>query len=80
MDQLSITDYMTDLTNDREGNLRPAPKWMDKERCENCKHWRILEVIDQPLEGWGVKGICSGNCLGSFTNKNSYCQEFEGRW
>ena len=81
--QISITDYMSDLTHRRDGSLRPASSWMNKDRCENCKYWEIFPVDQQPPSGWGVKGQC--NCShepdmmknGYWTvSSTSYCQDY----
>lgn len=81
-DQLSFMDY----TVDRAGQIEIAPDWMRKERCENCKHWHILPIEEQPPAGWGVRGQC--NCYHEpkmmangywKVDSTSYCGDFEAK-
>ena len=83
-DQISITDFLADQTHDRGGNLKPAPEWMRKERCENCKYWEIFQEELQPPDGWGVIGQC--NCSHEpqmmrngywKTGRTGYCQDYQ---
>ena len=76
--QISMYDYMSDMTYDRNGKASPAPDWVDRERCENCTYWSKLLTCDQPPSGWGVKGTC-GSHRGQNMYKTgafSFCQEF----
>ena len=84
--QMSITDYTYGLTRNRYGKTYEASEWMVRERCENCKHWEMLPVEEQPPAGWGVKGQC--NCTHEpemmkngywITNRTSYCNDFIGK-
>lgn len=89
MEQITISDYiksLQDMTVDRYGRKRPAPEWMDKERCENCKYWERYPVDEQPPAGWGVFGQC--NCYHEpemmvngywKVSKTSYCNDFAGK-
>lgn len=84
--QITLTEYMRslpDLSRDRYGRIYKAPEWMDRERCENCKYWEMLQVEEQPPAGWGVKGQC--NCTHEpemmkngywIVSKTSYCNDF----
>ena len=85
--QITLGQYLTDITHDRDGKQSPAPSWMHKERCENCKYWEILPVEEQPPAGWGVKGQC--NCTHEpkmmkngywVTGNTSYCNDFTSKY
>ena len=85
MEQMTLKDYIADWTADRRGRKYPAPDWVDKERCETCKHWERLPVEEQPPAGWGVKGQC--NVIHDpkqqgyeQTGKYSYCCDYERRF
>lgn len=82
--QLTLLEYTSGLTHDRNGQTYKAPAWMDARRCENCKHWQMLPTEEQPPAGWGVKGQC--NCVHEpetmkqgywITGKISYCDDFQ---
>ena len=82
--QMSIDDFIKpelDLTYDRTGQKTEAPKWMKRERCENCKYWELLPVEEQSPWGWGVKGQCNlyheGQKCYQTPSSISYCQEFK---
>ena len=82
--QMTLCEYLTGQTRDRNGRLYPAPEWMDRERCENCRYWEIIPISEQPPEGWGVKGQCNYSHEPEMmkngywiTDKNSYCDDYE---
>ena len=84
MEQMSIVDYLLDQTYDRNGSQHPAPDWMDRERCENCRYWSIYPVEEQPPAGWSVVGQCNKSHEPEMmkngywkVGKTSYCQEYE---
>ena len=84
MEQMSIVDYLLDQTYDRNGSQNPAPPWMDRERCENCRYWSIYPVEEQPPAGWSVVGQCNKSHEPEMmrngywkVSKTSYCQEYE---
>ena len=84
MEQMSIVDYLLDQTYDRNGAQHPAPPWMDRERCENCRYWSIYPVEEQPPAGWSVVGQCNKSHEPQMmrngywkVSKTSYCQEYE---
>lgn len=83
--QIDIMDYLKsqqlDYTYERNGKKHPAPAWMRRERCENCKRWELLPVEDQPPYGWGVFGQCNfihdpKQKRYEKTSSVSYCQDF----
>ena len=75
--QISISDYLGNMTHDRDGSLRPAPEWMDERRCENCNYWMILAKEHQPATGWGVYGQCTSHRhRGHEVTQTSYCDDF----
>ena len=81
MEQLTLDQYMQDVTFDRNGKKYPRPDWVDKERCETCKRWQRLPKEEQPPAGWGVKGQC--NFIHDpkqqgyeTTGKYSWCQDY----
>lgn len=90
MEQITISDYLKtlpDKSHDRYGREYEAPKWMDKERCENCKYWERYPVEEQPPAGWGVYGQC--NCIHEpemmkngywKVSKTSYCNDFISKY
>lgn len=72
-------------THQRDGSLIEAPRWMNEERCENCKWWEIYPVEEQPPDGWEVKGQCNYSHEPEqmkngywTTSKTSYCQDYKG--
>lgn len=82
--QMTISEYLSDRTHDRNGRLSEAPEWMDAKRCETCRHWQILPVDDQPPYGWGVKGQCNYSHEPEMmrngywiVGSNSYCNDYE---
>lgn len=83
-EQMSIVDYLLDQTYDRNGSQHPAPDWMDRERCENCRYWSIYPVEEQPPAGWSVVGQCNKSHEPEMmkngywrVSSTSYCQEYE---
>lgn len=82
--QITLTEAISSVTYDRYGKPYPTPEWMDKDRCELCRHWTRLPEEDQPPDGWGVLGQCgilhSPKQVGyQNTSKTSYCDLFEWR-
>lgn len=83
--QMNITEYMSSITYDRYGRPHKTPAWMDKPRCETCKHWDRLPTEDQPPDGWGVKGQCGvihdpKQTGYQNTDGCSWCCRYEGRY
>ena len=77
--QITISDYMTDMTVDKHGKLSPAPDWYDAKRCENCQNWTISPK--QPADGWGIYGPCTSyRHKGHEVSKTSYCDDYAGRY
>lgn len=81
--QMTLEQSMSSVTYDRYGRPYQTPEWMDKSRCELCKHWARLPAEDQPPDGWGVMGQCQTihdpSQVGYFnTSKSSYCDMYEG--
>ena len=82
MEQLTLSEYLTDRFYKRDGSTDQAPKWVRPDRCGNCKHWTLMDKDEQPPDGWGVFGLC-GSHRGKNqykTTQSSYCQEFEPRY
>ena len=83
--QITLTEAISSVTYDRYGRPHKTPAWMDKPRCETCKHWDRLPVDDQPPDGWGVKGQCDvihdASQIGYInTDGCSWCCRYEGRY
>ena len=73
--QISIMDYMGDMTIEKNGKMRPAPEWYHKKRCERCQYWNISPT--QPADGWGIMGMCvSSRHKGHEVSKTSYCDDY----
>ena len=73
--QITLSDVIKDQFFDRYGNRRPLPHWVKDKRCGNCQFWEILPECDQPPNGWGIRGYCSGYT----TSQTSYCDEWRQR-
>lgn len=77
--QMTFSDYMTDMTVDKHGKLKPAPKWFSRERCEKCSYWNISPT--QPADGWGIFGACTSyRNKGHEVSKTDYCSDYEDRY
>lgn len=81
--QITLTEAMSSVTYDRYGRPYQTPEWMDRDRCELCRHWTRLPEEDQPPAGWGVKGQCDvifdTKQSGYFKmSKTSYCGRYDG--
>ena len=73
--QISIMDYMGDMTIEKDGRMHPAPDWYHKKRCERCQYWNISPT--QPADGWGIYGACTSyRHKGHEVSKTSYCDDY----
>lgn len=76
--QISLFDYKPqDKTTDKNGNTKPADKWQNYKRCENCERWNLINLKEQPPDGWGVLGWCPS--LTQRVEKNSFCMNYEDK-
>lgn len=73
--QMTLTDIISQQFFDRYGNIKDLPPWVSETRCGNCQNWQLLPECDQPPNGWGIRGLCSGYT----TSQTSYCEEWRGR-
>lgn len=67
----------SDMHSDRYGRLKPAPKWMRYERCENCIRWTMYPTEQQPPDGWGIYGWCAENKYKC--KATNFCKNFEDK-
>lgn len=73
-EQMTLAEYRATQTITKDGNLRPAPFFAHRERCELCNYW-TLDTI-QPPDGWGIKGFC-GVHQGARVDSLDYCAEYK---
>ena len=74
-EQITLAEVLQNQFFDRFGNRKPLPAWVNDERCGNCQNWQLLPEDEQPPNGWGIRGLCSGYT----TAQTSYCQEWKGK-
>lgn len=76
--QITLSEYIADMTVDKHGRLKPAPEWYPSERCELCINWSLSPK--QPADGWGIYGPCTSHRhMGHEVSKTSYCDDFVRR-
>jgi len=83
--QISITEYQNSLSYDRKGRTTETPSWVPTKRCNNCIHWEMDPVSDQPPDGWGVNGLCQFIHEGQqggyqHTDQWSKCQDWRSKY